>query len=208
MTASNLRRNAPRKTNSIYWGIKSHSHFNLDFILSKESWGVLQTLLSEIAHTEKLRRFKSGLLKGHSFLLMNIGMWPWIQFWVMHAWSLVESSMMSRRSVYDSKVTTQLLKCIADSLISLLRGQKRVETFQWVLPRPKPSRGHGILPSRYLGFGCHRYTATPKSVILTVNALFNVKFLLVTGHQVRQHAILAMRFRMFRHLSSLICCSH
>ena len=82
MTDFNLLWKASQESCSTYWRIKAHSHSSSNFKLSSESWVVLQTLLSRIDHTEKSRGFKSGLLEGHSSLLMNARMGAWIQLWV------------------------------------------------------------------------------------------------------------------------------
>ena len=83
MTYFNLPCKASQEPRSTSWGIKAHSSSNYNFKLSTESWGVLQTLLSRIDHTEKSRGFKSGLLEGHSYFLMNTGMLARIQLWVI-----------------------------------------------------------------------------------------------------------------------------
>ena len=52
------------------------------FRFSRESWEVRQALLSRMDHTEKFKRFRSGLLEGQSSLLINAEMWAWILRWV------------------------------------------------------------------------------------------------------------------------------
>ena len=73
MTDFNLPWKASQETRSTSWGIKAHSRSSSDFKLSSEPWGVLQTLLSRIDHTENSRWLKSRLFEGHSSLLMNAG---------------------------------------------------------------------------------------------------------------------------------------
>ena len=63
--------------------LRAHSRSSSNFKLSSESWGVLQTLLPRIDHTEKSTSFKSGLLEGCSSLLMKAGMWASIQLWLI-----------------------------------------------------------------------------------------------------------------------------
>ena len=79
----NLPWKASQQARNTSWGIKAHSRSSSKIKLSGESWGVLQTLLSRIDHTGKSRGFKTRLLEGHSSLLMNVGMWAWIQLWVI-----------------------------------------------------------------------------------------------------------------------------
>ena len=83
MPCFNLPWKASQEARGTFWGINAHSRSSSNFKLSSELWGVLQTLLSRIDHTEKSRGLKSGLLERHSFLLINAGMWAWIQLWVI-----------------------------------------------------------------------------------------------------------------------------
>ena len=102
MTDFNLPWKASQEALSTSWRIKAYSRSSSNFKLSSESWRVLQTLLSRIDHTEKSRGFKSGLIEGHSSLLMNVGMWVWIQLWVIlepcDVRSLVEKSKVHHQS--------------------------------------------------------------------------------------------------------------
>ena len=82
MTDFNLPWKASQEARSTSWGIKAYSRSSSYFKLSSESY-LLQTLLSRIHHTEKQSGFISGLLEGHSSLLMNAGMRAWIQLWVI-----------------------------------------------------------------------------------------------------------------------------
>ena len=101
MTDFNLHWKASQEACSTSWGIKAHSHSSSNFKLSTESWGVLQTLLSWINHTEKSRvqiRAPWG-----PFIFAD-ECWPessFESFWshVME-WSLVEDSKVHHQSSY------------------------------------------------------------------------------------------------------------
>ena len=105
MTDFNLPKKASQEARTTSWGIKAHCRSSSNFKLSCESWKVLQTLLSRIEHIEKSRALRSGLLEGHSSLLMNTGMWDWIQLWGhVTERSLVEESKVHHRSSESLRV--------------------------------------------------------------------------------------------------------
>ena len=82
ITTSDLSRKAIQEERSTFSWLKAHPCCNFDFILSTESWGVLQTCLSNINHKEKFRGFKSEHFEVHSSLLRKAGVWVRIQLWV------------------------------------------------------------------------------------------------------------------------------
>ena len=144
MTDFNLHWKASQEACSTSWGIKAHSHSSSNFKLSTESWGVLQTLLSWINHTEKSRvqiRAPWG-----PFIFAD-ECWPESScesFWshVME-WSLVEDSKVHHQSSYVPRETVQLpkcSKCTAGCSVSRLRVYKREEISQWLWLPPTPSQ--------------------------------------------------------------------
>ena len=129
------------------WGIKAHSRCNLTFRFSRETWEVRQALLSRMDHTEK-SKFKDS---GPGSLRASLPCW-WtpgcgpestVGAFLSHvrAPNLAGRSKVLPRTALGQSATVYLPKCLrftAGCLISLLRAQKRGETFQWLWRLPKP----------------------------------------------------------------------
>ena len=162
----NLPWKASQEARSTSWGIKAHSHSSSNFKLFSESWGVLQTLLSRIDHTEKSRGFKSGLLEGHSSLLMNAGMWAWIQLWVisepcdgeescwrvegapskcLHAQGSSSASKMSKMWCWLFSSTPQGTKMSGDLPVAVIAAHTITESGFWHLLTLLPSTDPSLL---------------------------------------------------------------
>ena len=186
---------ALHETHRTSWGFKAHSRCNLAFRFSRESREVWQALLSRMDHTEKFKGFRSGLLEGQSFLLMNAGMWAWI-----HRWVIIEPCEGAESCL---KGQGALSKC------SRAHGSsspfKMSEMYRWLSNfTPEGTKTKRDLPVAVtvaqtiteVGFW-RRLTLLPSTdaflpqtrSFLMVGTLLNVKFLLVREHQIGQHAI-------------------
>ena len=108
----------------------------------------------------------------------------------MKAPSLTGTSNVLPRSALGPLATVHLPKCprwTALCSISLLRARKRGRPSSGCDGRPNHNRGWILASTHSPAF--HGCIPTPNTVVLMVDALLNVKFLLVREHLNGQHAI-------------------